>query len=305
VAKIIGVLPADDRGLAEAVRRGGGKVGAPGAGLDGLVVAFGTTPDQVRAAVADHPGLSWVQLPLAGVDTYLDLMRERSGTVWTSTKGAYAGPVGEHALALTLALLRHLPERARAASWGKPAGTPLADLETLVIGAGGVALETVRLLKAFGARVTVVRRRAEPAEHADRTSTGEHLRERLAEAEVVVVAAALTTGTRHLIGERELAAMRPSAVLVNVARGPLVDTAALVAALRAGTIRAAALDVTDPEPLPDGHPLWSEPAALITPHTADTYEMITPLFHERIADNVARFAAGKELTAVVDLEAGY
>ena len=99
--------------------------------------------------------------------------------------------------------------------------------------------------------------------------------------------------------------MDESAWLVNVARGPHVDTDALVAALRAQAIAGAALDVTDPEPLPDGHPLWDLPNCLITPHTADTIEMVMPLLAERIRTNVARFAAGQELVGLVDADAGY
>jgi phosphoglycerate dehydrogenase-like enzyme len=99
--------------------------------------------------------------------------------------------------------------------------------------------------------------------------------------------------------------MRPDAWLVNVARGPHVDTDALVTALRDGAIGGAALDVTDPEPLPDGHPLWELERCIITPHTADTPEMIEPLLARRIRDNVERFAAGQPLIGVVDPAAGY
>jgi phosphoglycerate dehydrogenase-like enzyme len=99
--------------------------------------------------------------------------------------------------------------------------------------------------------------------------------------------------------------MKPTAILVNIARGGLVDTDAVVAALRSRTIAGAALDVTDPEPLPDGHPLWDEPHALITPHAADTLEMIRPLLGERFAENLRRYSAGAELEGLVDAAAGY
>jgi phosphoglycerate dehydrogenase-like enzyme len=122
---------------------------------------------------------------------------------------------------------------------------------------------------------------------------------------VVYLALALTPETTGIIGARQLELMDETAWLVNVARGPHVDTDALVAALRSGSIAGAALDVTDPEPLPDGHPLWDLPNCIITPHTADTIEMVMPLLAERIRTNVARFSAGEELVGLVDPDAGY
>jgi phosphoglycerate dehydrogenase-like enzyme len=122
---------------------------------------------------------------------------------------------------------------------------------------------------------------------------------------VVVLALALTPETTRIIGAPELALMDESAWLVNVARGRHVDTEALVAALGAQSIAGAALDVTDPEPLPDGHPLWDLPNCIITPHTADTIDMVMPLLAERIRTNVARFAAGEALVGLVDPDAGY
>jgi phosphoglycerate dehydrogenase-like enzyme len=121
----------------------------------------------------------------------------------------------------------------------------------------------------------------------------------------VVIAAALTGGTRQLFGAPEFALMKDSAVLVNIARGGLIDTEALVAALAAGQIGGAGLDVTDPEPLPAGHALWTEPRALITPHNADTPEMIAPLFAERLRANLVAAGGGGEFAGVVDVEHGY
>jgi len=120
-----------------------------------------------------------------------------------------------------------------------------------------------------------------------------------------VLALALTPQTEHVIAARELAAMSPTAVLVNVARGQHVDTDALVEALRSGSIGGAALDVTDPEPLPDDSPLWREPRCLITPHTANPWQTAQPLLARRTQDNVQRFARGEPLLGLVDLAAGY
>jgi phosphoglycerate dehydrogenase-like enzyme len=121
----------------------------------------------------------------------------------------------------------------------------------------------------------------------------------------VVIVAAPTPQTQGLIGRAELAAMERDAWLVNVARGGVVDTGALTAALQQGQIGGAALDVTDPEPLPAGHPLWDLPNCLITPHTADTEEMTRPLLADRIADNVRRLAAGQDLIGLLDPAVGY
>jgi phosphoglycerate dehydrogenase-like enzyme len=131
------------------------------------------------------------------------------------------------------------------------------------------------------------------------------LAEALPGARAVVLTLALTPETKGLIGRTELAAMERDAWLVNVARGGLVDTGALLDALLSGRIGGAALDVTDPEPLPPGHPLFNLPNCLITPHTADTEEMTRPLLADRIAENVRRLAAGQELIGQVDPDLGY
>jgi phosphoglycerate dehydrogenase-like enzyme len=297
--------PAAPDGAADELHHRGAEVVPVGADTEGLVWLGFHDPAGLREALARAPRVRWVQLPSAGVDDFADAGVLDPAITWTSAKGAYARPVAEHALALVLALLRRLHERARATSWGQQAGTSLHGLTVVVVGAGGVARELVRLLQPFGVRTVVVRRRAEPVEGVDRTVTSANLHAELAAADVVVVAAALTSGTRALVGAPELAAMRPEAVLVNVARGPVVDSEALAAALAEGRLAGAALDVTDPEPLPDGHPLWSEPRVLITPHTADTAEMVAPLLRARIATNVRRFVAGEPLEGVVDAVAGY
>jgi phosphoglycerate dehydrogenase-like enzyme len=247
--------------------------------------------------------VEWVQLPWAGVEPYIGVMTPDRR--WTSGKGVYAPWVAEHAVALALAGLRELPERAAATSWGQSGGTSLLHRPVTILGGGGITEWTLRLLEPFGCPVTVVRRRAEPFPGAARTLTVERLHEGLAEALVVVVALALTPETVGIVGRDELEAMASDAWLVNVARGQHVVTDDLVAALRAGTIAGAALDVTDPEPLPDGHPLWSLPNCIITPHTANTIEMARPAVAERIRENVRRFAADEPLIGIVDLDAGY
>jgi phosphoglycerate dehydrogenase-like enzyme len=259
----------------------------------------------LRAALAVASSARWVQLPFAGVERVAAAGLLDPGRTWTSAKGAYAEPVAEHALALALAGLRQLRRRAAARTWGPPGGTSLYDQPVTILGGGGISASLLQLLAPLRVTATIVRRQPDPVPGAARTLPVSRLAEALADPLVVFLALALTPSTERIIGAAQLAAMRPDAWLVNVARGRHVDTGALVAALTEGTIGGAALDVTDPEPLPDGHPLWQLERCIITPHTADTQEMIRPLLARRIRDNVARFAAGQALLGVVDPYTGY
>jgi len=299
----IGPRPAE--WAAAAIRRGGGEPVPLGQEPEGLVWTDGAALEDLRDALATEPRISWVQLPQAGIERAVDVGVVDHQRRWTSAKGAFAEPVAEHALVLLLAGLRQLTVRARARSWGEPGGESLFGQPVTIVGGGGIATVLLRLLEPFRTQVTVVRRRAEPLPGAARTVGTDRLAEALSGARAVVLTLALTPQTRGLIGRAELAAMERDGWLVNVARGSLVDTGALVDALLAGQIGGAALDVTDPEPLPPGHPLWDLPNCLITPHTADTEDMIRPLLADRIADNVRRLAAGRELVGLVDPDLGY
>ncbi|GAA4108101.1 NAD(P)-dependent oxidoreductase [Enteractinococcus coprophilus] len=262
----------------------------------------------IEDTLAANPKISWVQLPYAGVETFLPVARKYPHVTFTSAKGTYAPPVAEHALALTLALLRHLPERIRATSWGATFGSTLDGANVVIIGGGGIGEELVRLFSTWDTTITVVRRKSDPLDGADQTVTSEELNDVLPSADVVVIAAAATPETQHMFGREQFELMDDQAVLVNIARGSLVDTDALVTALAERKIRSAGLDVTDPEPLPDGHPLWEEPNCIITPHTADTPEMVIPLLDKRIVRNLEALAAGKTpdtLEGLVDVDAGY
>jgi phosphoglycerate dehydrogenase-like enzyme len=289
----------------KAVRDGGGDPVGVEAGADALIWLSPADIDGLRAALATAGSARWVQLPSAGVEQVTAAGIFDARRIWTSAKGAYAEPVAEHALALALAGLRLLRRRISARSWGEPAGISLYDQPVTILGGSGIAVSLLELLAPLRVTATVVRHHPDPVPGAARTVGQDGLPEALAGAQVVFLALALTPATEHIIGPAELAAMRPDAWLVNVARGRHVDTEALVAALTEGTIGGAALDVTDPEPLPDGHPLWDLDRCIVTPHTADTTEMIVPLLARRIRDNVARFAAGEPLIGVVDPALGY
>lgn len=304
----IAILPEPDGVFAGIVEAAGGTVAPLSEETRGVIWLSYARAQEFVGILERHPGIEWVQLPWAGVDAFSDIMRPYAGKdkpLWTSAKGAYAEPVAEHALALTLALLRAFPTRVVARSWGGKIGTSLFGRNVVILGAGGIAIELLRILEPFRTVVTVVRRSATPLPGASRTVTSDRLHEVLPDADVVIIAAALTEGTTGLIGAEELAMMKSEAILVNVARGPLVDTDALTAALASGSIAGAGLDVTDPEPLPDGHPLWSEPRALITAHSADTPEMTTPLLAERFRLNLSAFLDHGRFEGVVDPEVGY
>ena len=305
----IAVLPRENPTFADAVRDGGGMVAPLSEATRGIVwLSYGHV-DELAATLDAHPGVEWVQLPYAGVDAFSGILRDYADhdrLLWTSAKGAYSEPVAEHALALVLATLRALPQKSRASTWAeKKSGFSLYGLRVVLVGAGGIALEILRILEPFRVDVTVVRRSPDPLEGAARTVTASDLHAVLPDADVVILAAASTDDTKHLIGAPELALLKPTAVLVNIARGPLVDQDALVEALRAGELWGAGLDVTDPEPLPADHALWSEPACIITSHAADTPPMTGPLLANRITVNTRAFVEGGTFTGIVDPKAGY
>ncbi len=251
----------------------------------------------------DSEQIQWVQLPWAGIEAFVDLVDDRR--IWTCGKGVYADPVAELALTLGLAGLRGLGSYGRAAAWSKPHGRNLQGGRVSILGGGGIAESLIRLLQPFDAHITVVRNRAKHMDGVDEVLEPDRLTDALPGADLVVVALALTPDTEGIIAEGELSLMESHAWLVNVARGRHVVTDDLVVALAAGSIGGAALDVTDPEPLPDGHPLWSLPNCIITPHVGNTPEMAVPLLSKRITANVKAFAHGEALLGVVDPDLGY
>jgi phosphoglycerate dehydrogenase-like enzyme len=304
----IAVLPEARAVFVDAVRAGGGEVAPLSADTRGLIWLAPHGVAEFAGVLESNQQLSWVQLPWAGIDSLAEVVREheRPGLLWTSGKGAYAQPVAEHALMLTLALLREVPKRLAARSWNPvSSGTSLYGRNVVIVGAGGIAIELLRLIEPFGTSTAVVRRGDQPVRGASRTVPAERLDELLPEADVVVIAAALTPETYRLFDASRLALLKPSAVLVNVARGALVDTDALLVALNADAIAGAGIDVTDPEPLPDGHPLWDAPNLIITPHTADTPEMTAPLLAARVRHNVEAFLGRGDFAGIVDPAAGY
>lgn len=288
--------------LVEAVEATGATVtGADQAGA--VVWADPSEPGALADLLDAHPHLDWVQLPYAGVEPYLPLIDDRRR--WTCGKGIYAAPVAEMALAMLLTGLRGLATYTRVDTWSDPIGRELRGAAIAIVGGGGICTELIDLLAPFGCDITVVRNRPDPVPGATHTVGTTGLHDALAHADGVVLALALTPATTGIIGAAELAAMPDHAWLVNVARGAHVVTDDLVDALANGVIGGACLDVTDPEPLPDGHPLWALPNCVITPHVGNTPEMGVRLLGERVTDNVGRYLRGEELLGPVHRDLGY
>ena len=290
--------------VARAITDGGGVLVEP-AEADALVWFGALEPERLALVLDEAAGARWVQLPWAGVEPYAAAGVLDDKHVWTCGKGVYAPPVAEHALGLALAGLRDVKRAATAQSWGEQSGISLLGGCVTIFGGGGIAEELIRLLTPFHCTITVVRRHPQPMEGVETVMGFGERYQALKGADLVVLALALTPETHNLMGEIEFELMEPHAWLVNVARGEHVETEDLVIALREDAIGGAALDVTAPEPLPEGHPLWSLPNCLITPHTANTEDMAVPLLSKRIAENVRRFGAGEPLVGLVDPALGY
>jgi phosphoglycerate dehydrogenase-like enzyme len=252
-----------------------------------------------------HPGIRWVQLESAGIERYLAagvVDRERT---WTSAAGAYSDAVAEHVVMCLLASVRLLHLHARASTWQRIEGSRLAGRTVGIIGAGGSGKAIISRLTPFGVRTIALTRSGRTIDGADLSLAHDELHTLLRESDDVVISAPLTTETRGLLGEHELELIGPNGTLINVSRGAIVKTDAVVAALSDGRLGSAYLDVTDPEPLPVGHPLWSLPNAVITPHVANTLGMLPEALATRVAENIDRFRERRELLGIVNLERGY
>ncbi|WP_280474366.1 D-isomer specific 2-hydroxyacid dehydrogenase family protein [Nocardia asiatica] len=262
------------------------------------------------------PGVEWVQLPAAGVEDWFGagVIARHPGVRFTSAAGAFAASVAEHALMLLLAGVRYLPEHLRATDWRQQDFFPhvgtLRGKTVTIVGAGGIGRALIPMLVPLGAHIIAVNRSGRPVTgpgipSSVETVSADHLGRVWAHTDHVVLAAPATPATRRLVGADELARLKPSSWIVNVARGGLIDTDALVTALASGAIGGAALDVTDPEPLPAGHPLWTLPNAIVTPHDSNPPQLRIAAFADHVEANVERFLEGRELLAPIDPARGY
>ena len=299
----IAVGPQSGAGWAcDAVRAGGGVV-VDASEAQGLVWTDFDSTAQLIETLANNPGITWVQVPFSGVETYIPYIDETR--TWTSAKGVFGETVAELALALLLAGMRHIAGYAREQQWSEDHGRTLFGARVTILGAGSIAQSLISMLKPFNCHITVVRNREGNVPGADVVLTTSRLHEALLRADAVLMAIALTPHTHGIMGKAEFQLMQSHAWIVNIGRGKQIVTDELVRALETGEIGGAALDVTDPEPLPTGHPLWSMPNCIITPHIGNTAEMVPPLLAVRIAENVRRLAAGQQLIGIVDIAVGY
>ncbi len=268
------------------------------------------------AQLARARKLRWIHSTAAGVAQLCYPELVASPVILTNASPVMAGPVAEHTLALILALARHIPSAVRyqeQAVWAqsriweeKPRPMELEGTTLGLIGLGHIGRELATRARSFGMRVIAVKRDpSRGGECANRVFPPQDLDQMLKESDFVTVVAPETPATRHLIGAAALAAMKPTAYLINVSRGTLVDEAALVEALQAGRIAGAALDVAEREPLPPESSLWRAPNLLITPHLAASSERLWQRHAELLEDNVRRYLTGEPLRNVVNKAAGY
>jgi phosphoglycerate dehydrogenase-like enzyme len=286
--------------------------------------------DAFDRLLAHAPKLRWVHSATSGVERALTPQALGRGVVVTNARGVFSRPIAEHVLLMILALSRRLPqllELQHERTWQPLEGRELRDLTVGIVGYGSLGRAVASLLGAFGARVIVTKRRPDAPDKTAAGSPGssdgedgfpvapkldrilgpgiDDLHALLRESDVVVLAAPLTPETDNMIDTAALAAMRRDAWLINVARGRLVDEAALSRVLREGGIGGAALDVFREEPLGPGSPLWDVPNLVITPHTAWSSARVLDRSIDLFCDNLRRFRAGEALRNVVDPTAGY
>jgi phosphoglycerate dehydrogenase-like enzyme len=261
------------------------------------------------------PELRWVQAMSAGVDRYVAIpeLRDNERIVFTNMQGVHGPTIADHVFGMLLVLtrdLRHYVDPAHRGDWNRRGSgaerIALQDRTLLVVGLGGIGSEVARRGKGFGMRVLATRRSdTPPPPYVDRQGGPDDLLAFLAESDVVVLCVPLTDETRGMIGARELATVRRGAYLVNIARGKVVETDALVGALESGHLAGACLDVADPEPLPPDHVLWTMDNVVSTPHVAARSELTKARRREVLFENLRRFGAGEPLLNVVDRTAGY
>ena len=287
----------DEAGLAEAL---------PGAEV---LFAYHFTSKALPGAWHGADALRWLHVAAAGVDPFMTEEVRASEVVVTNSRGVFDEAIAEYVLGQILSFAKDLPgswRRQQDHRWEHRESERVAGTRALVIGTGPIGRTIARLLRAAGLQVRGSGRRAREQDPDFTTvAAQEDLPAELAEADWVVLAAPLTEATRGMIDADALAAMRPSARLINVGRGELVRTDDLVTALREGSIAGAALDVMEPEPLPAGHALWELPTALITPHNSGDFVGWRRALVELFAENLARWQAGEQLENVVDKSMGY
>ena len=281
-------------------------VAAAARDADVLVIGF-IDAAEIRLAIESATSARWISTHAAGVDHYpWDVLAARKLTM-TNGAGINAPPIAEYVVLCVLSAAKNFPFFALSSErreWPtrRPPADELDGAQALVLGYGEIGRRVGERLRAFGVRVTGVRRT--PSEEPDIIGPDDW-RARLGEFDYILVTTALTGATRHMLGADEFAHMRPTAWVVNVARGALIDHDALAEALAAGRPRGAYLDVTEPEPLPAEHALWRTPNVLISGHSAGRSPRSQQRYATLFVENLRRFQAGEPLLNLVDYSAGY
>lgn len=267
-----------------------------------LIIPNGQYTAEIAVAVkARGRRLKWIQFTTAGIDWAIKAGLPDSVIV-TNASGFNAGTVSEHALALMLAVARNLPASARARAekqWPRRAMMdtmrPLEGSTLMLVGLGAIGREIARKAKAFDMRVIGISRSTEAVPHVDELRPRTRIVETAREADAIALAVNYDASTRHILGRDAIAAMKPNAIVVNIARGQLIDESALVEALAAGRIFGAGLDVAETEPPAPDSALWTLPNVVLTPHSAGGGgEKVEKLF-EIVAENLRRWIAGEPL----------
>ena len=277
-----------------------------------IFVGYSLRAEQLK----DGKKLKWIHSTAAGVAQLMYPELRDSGILVTNPSGIFSVPMGEHTMGLLLALARNFPDcvrqqdRARWSQqelWDKPQHlTELNGQVLLIVGYGSIGREVAKRAKAFDMRVWGVTRSGDgDGVHVEKVVTAESLNEVLPQADFVVIAAPETAETKQLMGAEQIARMKPGARLINVARGSLLDEAALVHALESGALGGAALDVASTEPLPPESPLWKVPNLMITPHTSAVSDRLWVRHTEILIKLLERRFVGREMFNRVNLERGY
>lgn len=270
-----------------------------------LADAWIAFPQSVTKAHLDlMPNLKWIHLLMAGFNTVDLADLDRRGIVLTNSKNVFSIQIAEDVFSKILTInrdVRIFHDQQKAHVWkGIPDEYELYGSTVGIVGAGSIGHEVAKRMKAFETRLLGWKRTLTHEPLYDRILTGrDGLYELLEQSDYVIVAVPLNPHTRHLIDAKAFSRMKKSAVLVNVARGEIVDQEALIDALRSNSIRAAALDVVTPEPLPKDHPLWDLPNLFLTPHNASSSVRMLSRMVELTIENIARFEQGKPLLHVV------
>ncbi len=273
-------------------------------------VAFsGISIDRLHKLLDAAPKLRWLHTPAAGVDRFLDVPALRARNIMvTNNSGSYDIQIAEHVIAFIFAAAKRLHlyrDQQAKRQWTDQTHAELRGETVVVFGAGSIGGEVARLAAAVGLRVIAVRRSGGAVAGATRVVRPDALASVAAEADYLVVAAPLTPQTRGAVSREVIAAMKPSAWVVNIARGPIIDEPALIDALRAGKIGGAALDTFVREPLPADSPLWALPNVIITPHTSNSSPKVRERTLALFVENVRRYKAGERLLNLIDWDRGY